>query len=233
MGRQKPPIPVAILAVSAVLAILTGCGGSKTPSSSQTSPAASTPAASVPPAHTASTSTAPSAGTKSTLAGTQSQKHAEEEPGPAQEKVEIASPVVKTEGLLSSRYTCDGQNAPLPLRWRGIPPGTSELMLDILKISPVNGELFFDWAITGLKPNSTGVGPGKLPSGAIVGANSLGHAGYTLCPPKGAPEKYVAVLFALTHKLATKNAFNATALRLKALHDSKYEGFFFFNYQRH
>jgi phosphatidylethanolamine-binding protein (PEBP) family uncharacterized protein len=234
MGKQTKTTPAALLAVgiALLLAGFTGCGGSNTSSTTQATQAASTPT-STPATSSTSASTPPpsSSSGAGTTTGSQAQPPAEAET-PTQEKVEISSPVVRSEGLLPARYTCDGQNTPLPLRWEGIPPGTQGLLLDILKVNPVNGQLFFDWALS-LKPDSHGVDPGKLPAGTIVGANSLGHAGYSLCPPKGHTEQYVAVLFALTRKLPAKNAFDASRLRLKALHDSKYEGFLFFNYKHH
>ena len=152
---------------------------------------------------------------------------------PVTEKIEVSSPGVATEGTLPSQYTCDGHNIAVPLRWTGIPAGTAELMLDVLNVNPVHGQLFFDWAVAGLKPNSRGITAGKLPAGAVAGTNGFGRTSYDLCPAKGAAEKYVVVLFALPHKLGVKSGFDSTALRRQALRHATYEGFLFFSYKRH
>ncbi|HSZ68921.1 MAG TPA: YbhB/YbcL family Raf kinase inhibitor-like protein [Solirubrobacteraceae bacterium] len=155
-----------------------------------------------------------------------------EEVAPHNERIVLTSPVIPSEGAIPSRYTCDGKDISPPLRWREIPPGTSELMLDVLKTKPVNGQLYFAWAVTGLKPTLPGLNAGKLPAGAIVGTNSAGHRGYHLCQPKGTDEGYVIALFALPHHIAAKPGFNAAALRLTAEHTAKYQALYIVNYER-
>ena len=151
---------------------------------------------------------------------------------PTVEKVEMSSPAVSSSELLATRYTCDGSDTSLPLHIKGVPPGTAELAIDILNLEPVNGKLFFDWAVTGLSPTLRSIAPGKLPAGAVVGTNSNGQVRYTLCPPKGPLTHYIGVIFALRHHLHAKTGFNATALRLQALHDAPYEGFLSLAYKR-
>jgi phosphatidylethanolamine-binding protein (PEBP) family uncharacterized protein len=216
---------------------LAGCGGG---SESDSTTAASAPAStSSTPSAPASTATQPASTTSSTQpasttsAGGAASKSEEEEPGPSQEKVEISSPVVAEGGQLPARYTCDGQDAALPLRWRGIPPGTRGLLMEIIKVGLVKGRLSFDWALTGMKPSSTGVGSGALPAGTIVGRNGFGREGYSICQPHGTSEKYVVVLFALTRKLPAKPGFDPLALRRQAIRHSKYEGFLTFSYTSH
>jgi phosphatidylethanolamine-binding protein (PEBP) family uncharacterized protein len=224
-GRMTP----AALLVALVL--LAGCGSSSGSRGGQAATVATQSAAATTAPQTTSTQTTSTA-TSQTSAVAPAPKHAEERV-PVTEKIAVASPVVPTEGVLPSQYTCDGRNVALPLRWTGIPAGTAELMLDVLDVNPVHGQLFFDWAVAGLKPGSTGITGGKLPAGAVAGTNGFGRTGYDLCPAKGAPEKYVVVLFALPHKLGVKKGFDPTALRRQALRHATYEGFLFFSYKRH
>lgn len=138
--------------------------------------------------------------------------------------------MLSKEYVLPARYTCDGQDISPPLHWEGIPAGTKELMLAILNLEPVNEKLYFDWAVAGLKPTSTGLAEGRLPSGAILGTNSAGKRGYHLCPTTS--ERYLAVLYALPHPLAAKAGFEPIFTRKRAVRDAIYSGHLFFAYKR-
>ena len=87
---------------------------------------------------------------------------------------------------LPAEYTCDGKGTSPALRWQGVPPGTAELVLFAMNIQPVEGKLFFDWAVAGLSPELEEIEAGKLPKGAVVGRNSFGKTGYEICPEGGA-----------------------------------------------
>jgi phosphatidylethanolamine-binding protein (PEBP) family uncharacterized protein len=145
--------------------------------------------------------------------------------------VEISSSAIES-GKLASVNTCDGRNTPPSIEWGGIPSNTAELMLDILKLSTVNGKLYFVWAVAGLSPSSHGIAAGSLPAGAVEGVNSSGTTKYSVCPKNGVLERYVAVLFALPKRLGLKPNFDAVAARLEAVQDSEFEGFLPFSYTR-
>jgi phosphatidylethanolamine-binding protein (PEBP) family uncharacterized protein len=201
--------PAALAAALAAVAIaLAGCGSGSSGSSTG--------------------SLAASATRQTTTTGT---RHAKE-PVPTVEKVEMSSSAVTSSEILATRYTCDGSDISLPLRIKGVPPGTAELAIDILNLEPVHGQLFFDWAVAGLSPSLRSIAPGMLPAGAVVGTNSNGQVSYTLCPAKGPLTHYIGVIFALRHRLPAKTGFNAAALRLQALHNSPYEGFLSLAYKR-
>jgi phosphatidylethanolamine-binding protein (PEBP) family uncharacterized protein len=204
-ATHTPGVLVAALAATAIA--IAGCGSGS--SSSTGSLAAST---------TPQTTTTGTTHTKAQI--------------PTVEKVEMSSPAVNSSELLATRYTCDGSDTSLPLHIKGVPPGTTELAIDILNLEPVNGKLFFDWAVTGLSPSLRSIAPGKLPPGAVMGTNSNGQVRYTLCPAKGPLTHYIGVIFALRHPLPAKTGFNAAALRLQALHDAPYEGFLSLAYKR-
>lgn len=199
-------------ALAVALTLLVGCGGSSKKTSA--SAGAST-----------STTTTTSQSTTST--------DSNPEGIPSNEKVQLSSRVVPPEGSIPVRYTCDGQDVPPQFSWETPPPGTVELMLDIIKIQPVNHKLYFAWAITGIKPSTRELDPPKLPAGVISARNSSGRVGYYFCPPKGHAERYVAVLFALPRHLPAKLGFNATQLRLEAEKVARYESLYIFHYTRH
>jgi phosphatidylethanolamine-binding protein (PEBP) family uncharacterized protein len=199
------------------LLILAGCGGSNKTSTTSASRLATT--------STATTTTTTSQPTTSTTNDT--------EGIPSNEKVQLSSTAIPPEGAIPVRYTCNGQDTPPPLSWETPPPGTVELMLDVIKLKPVNDKLDFAWAITGIKPSVHHLNPPRLPAGVIVGTNSSGRPGYYFCPPKGHTENYVAALFALPRHLPAKPGFNATRLRLEAEKTAHYESLYIFHYTRH
>lgn len=199
------------------LAILTGCG-----SSSTTTTAADSKNATHTTTATATTTTA------TTPAAKPKKEHL-----PRVEKVEVTSPALSPHGVLATRYTCQGANTSLPITWKGIPPGTKELMLDIINMAPINGQLYIDWSVAHLNPSLHGLQAGHLPPGATTGTNSTHTTKYTICPPKHTTGQYVIVLFALPHTLPTPNGYNATNLRTQALQTSNYENFQLLTYKNH
>ncbi len=186
---------LAVTAVAAAAAIA-GCGGSSTGSS--TSPAASQPQGS-------QSSPAPRA------------------PLPTA-SIEAAIPTVPPpHHRILVRNTCDGANASLPVQWSNVPAGTAELVMFLVRLNA--SSTFFDWAVAGLGPKSHGVPEGRLPAGAIVGRNSFGQVGYSICPPKGVYEHYVLRLEALPRRLAVKSGFDAETVYREAEKISKFVGF--------
>jgi phosphatidylethanolamine-binding protein (PEBP) family uncharacterized protein len=119
---------------------------------------------------------------------------------------------------LPAEYTCDGKSTSPALRWQGVPLGTAELVLFAMNIQPVEGKLFFDWAVAGLNPELEEIEAGKLPKGAVAGRNSFGKTGYEICPESGG-ETYMFTLFALPRRLSPGRGFDPIALR-KAVGDS-------------
>ena len=118
---------------------------------------------------------------------------------------------------LPATYTCDGANSWPALRWAGVPPGTKELILYVMNAAPVGGRLFFDWAVAGLDPSSSGLEAAKLPTGAVVGTNSFGRRGYSICPEPGGAETYIFALFALPRALSPAPGFDPRPLREEIL----------------
>ncbi len=145
-----------------------------------------------------------------------------EEPGIA---IRVTIPGLPKGRPFPKRYTCDGSAISLPVRWSGIPAGTAQLAMFFVNLKPVHGKLFFDWAVAGIAPTATGVAAGALPHGAVVGRNSSGKVGYSLCLPRGSVEEhFILRLFALSHPLAAKPGFDPEALYNEAERFAKVVG---------
>jgi phosphatidylethanolamine-binding protein (PEBP) family uncharacterized protein len=136
-----------------------------------------------------------------------------------------------TLGRLSPTYTCDGQGKWPTLSWSGVPAGTAELVLFAMNLQPVEGRIFFDWAVAGLDPGLESIEAGKLPPGAVVGTNGFGKRGYEICPG-GAGETYMFALYALPRGLSPAKGFNPLALREQVLALSGNVGFLPTVYER-
>jgi phosphatidylethanolamine-binding protein (PEBP) family uncharacterized protein len=137
----------------------------------------------------------------------------------------VSIPILFGKHLLPKQYTCDGGDISPPIRWNGVPSGTVELAMFVVGVSLVKGKYFFDWAVTGLKPTQHEIPAGTLPTGAIIGRNSYGKAGYSMCVSKGHYEENAIVdLVALTHPLTAKPGFDAEAVWNEALRAPVAEG---------
>lgn len=124
----------------------------------------------------------------------------------------LTSPAFQPGKALPSVHTCDGADTSPPLRWTGVPDGTAELVLLTLNFQPVNEALFFDWAVAGLDPGLASLEAGKLPPGAVLGKNSFGKRGYSICPPSGS-ETYIFMLYAIPSSLDLEAGFDPLAAR--------------------
>jgi phosphatidylethanolamine-binding protein (PEBP) family uncharacterized protein len=100
-----------------------------------------------------------------------------------------------------------------------------------MNLRPVNGTLFFDWAVAGLSPDLGAIEAGKLPKGAIVGRNSFGKKGYGICPESG-EETYMFTLFALPKKLSPEQGFDPLTLRKEVTDTSGNVGLLALSYLR-
>lgn len=123
--------------------------------------------------------------------------------------LDLTSTAFREGGLLPARFTCDGSDISLPLRWKGVSKGTVEFVLTIFNLELQSTQKpFVDWAVAGLRPTLRAIAAGKLPPSAIVGRNSKGQNRYLVCPPKGHRQRYAITLYALQHRLSVKPGFN-------------------------
>jgi phosphatidylethanolamine-binding protein (PEBP) family uncharacterized protein len=138
------------------------------------------------------------------------------------QQIALESPVMAGTHAIPPRYTCDGKNISLPLRWGSVPAGTRELALLVLSLKPVRttGSGVVErasvlWAVTGLRPTLRRLAPGRLPRGAILGRNSGGHSGYSICPAEGTSQNYLIALFASPRRLSARPGFSDESLFIK------------------
>jgi len=132
---------------------------------------------------------------------------------------------------LPAQYTCDGKGTSPALRWQGVPEGTAELALFAMNLQPVQGKLFFNWAVAGISPALEEIKAGQLPKGAVAGRNSFGKVGYELCP-EGSGETYMFALFAIPKKLSPSRGFDPLALRKEVTDSSGNAGLLALSYAR-
>jgi phosphatidylethanolamine-binding protein (PEBP) family uncharacterized protein len=245
--------------VAAALLIVSGCGGDSGPetqSTSASSPAqqageadsqASAPAGSGEPGKAAAKSQPPASAPQGQGAGARqgssvplpSEEGRERGPTPQEEAeatiadMTLTSPVlIGPEGSLPSRYTCEGKDVWPPLQWGGTPEGSEELILFAMSSQPVEGKLFFAWALAGIDAGLAEIEEGRLPPGAISGRNSFGKNDYSVCPASGGVETYVFALFALPQKLSPAKGFDPARLRREVLEVSGNVGLLGVSYRR-
>ncbi len=109
------------------------------------------------------------------------------------------------DGLIPSKYTCDGQDISPPLSWDAPPTGTQSLAL-IVDDPDAPGGTYVHWVLYNLPgsirhlPEAVAPQP-SLPQGGIQGKNDFGHLGYGgPCPPSGT-HRYFFKLYALSGEL--------------------------------
>lgn len=139
-------------------------------------------------------------------------------------------PKTKSVPVLPATYTCDGKDSWPAFAWSGFPEEAEELILFMMNVQPVNEKIFFDWALAGLDPGSGGIEAGKLPAGAVVGKNSFGKDGYSICPPKGKSETFMLALYAVPKALGAKQGFDPLALREEVASLSRNSGLYAVSY---
>ena len=146
--------------------------------------------------------------------------------------ISLSSPDVGQGEVIPAEFTCDGKGSWPTLQWQGVPPASKELVLFVMNVAPVQGKLFFDWALAGIDPALSGIESGKLPKGAVQGQNSFAKAGYELCPAPGSSETYVFALYALPQALSPKKGFDPAALRQQVQAISRNAGLLAVSYGR-
>lgn len=205
--------PATFLAVIVIAFAVSGCGGSKAESGSASR----------------STSAEPSEGP-----GAGSGRHPRKRKHVA--SIQLSSPgIAKVAGAgyeVGREYTCDGADRSPVLSWSGVPSSAAELAVFVVNVKPVNGKLFFDWAVAGLSPKLHGLQAGRLPAGTIVGRNGFGRAGYSICPSVSVREQYVFAIYAPTERVAARPGFEPLAVRTQVARNPRGDGLLIAGYAR-
>jgi phosphatidylethanolamine-binding protein (PEBP) family uncharacterized protein len=121
-----------------------------------------------------------------------------------------------SDGLIAPHYTCRGANVSVPVTWVGVSSKAKEIAILVRSfLGP--GRFAVNWAVAGISPSLDGIAAGRLPPGAVVGLNSFGREGYSLCPAAGAPVPvtWIAVL-ALPHRLALDPGFDPATVEAQS-----------------
>ena len=96
--------------------------------------------------------------------------------------------------VIPKKYTCDGDDASPPLRWRGAPEGTRSLVL-LCHDPDAPGGTFRHWAVYDIPVRQLGIEEGyrpePTPDGPRQAINDFGRRGYGgPCPPEGHGEHH-------------------------------------------
>jgi len=134
--------------------------------------------------------------------------------------MEIKSAAFGHEGMIPSKYTCDGEDISPALEWSGIPAGTQSLaLISDDPDAPVG--TWVHWVYYDIPPDSEGlpeaVKPDKKPSpGGTQGITDFRRIGYGgPCPPSGT-HRYFFKLYALDSVLNLEPGVDKKGL-LKAM----------------
>src|SRR5665647_1795841 len=112
----------------------------------------------------------------------------------------ISSPAFESEGIIPSKYTCDGEEINPPLQVDNIPEGTKTLAIIVEDPDAPKGT-FDHWLAWNIPPENPI--EEDRPAG-ISGTNGAGETGYHgPCPPSGY-HRYYFYLFALDSSLNLK-----------------------------
>ena len=121
----------------------------------------------------------------------------------------VESDAFQAEETMPQRYTCDGGDISVPLRWSEPPAGTQSLAL-IFDDVDAPALTWVHWVMFNI-PTSVRSLPEGVAADAVVdglgtnGSNSWGNLGYGgPCPPEGAPHRYTFRLYALDALLDLK-----------------------------
>ncbi|MBD1908669.1 YbhB/YbcL family Raf kinase inhibitor-like protein [Funiculus sociatus GB2-A5] len=119
--------------------------------------------------------------------------------------MKLKSTAFSADGLIPSKYTCDGADISPPLSWTIPPAGTESLAL-IVDDPDAPGGIFVHWVLYDLPPEILQL-PEAVPTEANVkyggsqGKNDFGNLGYGgPCPPSGT-HRYFLRLYALNRVL--------------------------------
>ena len=108
----------------------------------------------------------------------------------------ISSAAFKHNGLIPSKYTCDGPNVNPPLAFEGVPANAQSLAL-IMDDPDAPGGTWVHWVVWNIQPDTKAIREDGVPPEASQGMNDFRNAGYGgPCPPSGR-HRYFFKLYAL------------------------------------
>ncbi|HLC99621.1 MAG TPA: YbhB/YbcL family Raf kinase inhibitor-like protein [Patescibacteria group bacterium] len=117
----------------------------------------------------------------------------------------IQSPVVRPNGPIPTRYTCDGKNINPSLNISQAPANTKSLVL-IVDDPDAPAGTWVHWTMWNIPPDTICIKEGSIPTGAVEGVTSFGRPGYGGPCPHSGTHRYFFKLYALDALLALSQA---------------------------
>lgn len=115
----------------------------------------------------------------------------------------IASPAFPNNGMIPSKYTCDGTDVNPPLSFDTIPEKSKSLALIVDDPDAPRGT-WVHWVVWNIGPGTKIIAENSVPHGALQGTNDFRRQGYGgPCPPSGT-HRYFFKLYALDASLSLK-----------------------------
>jgi len=115
----------------------------------------------------------------------------------------IASPAFPHNGMIPSKYTCDGADVNPPLSFDNIPGKSKSLALIVDDPDAPRGT-WVHWVVWNIGPGTMTIAENSVPHGALQGTNDFRKQGYGgPCPPSGT-HRYFFKLYALDTLLSLK-----------------------------
>ncbi len=110
--------------------------------------------------------------------------------------MKLSSKAFEVNGMVPSRYTCDGDDINPPLNIEGVPPEAKSLVLIMDDPSSSFGN-FLHWMLWDVDPKTTEISEGASSIRAIQGVNDFGNVGYGGPCPSYGRHRYEFRLYAL------------------------------------
>ena len=124
--------------------------------------------------------------------------------------LKISSSAFDHEGVIPSKYTCEGEDVNPPLQIDQIPSGTRTLAI-IMEDPDAPKGTFDHWLVWNIPPATNIIGGDSIPG--ICGKNGGGQNGYYgPCPPSGV-HRYYFYVYALDKSLDLEGGADKAALK--------------------
>jgi Raf kinase inhibitor-like YbhB/YbcL family protein len=124
--------------------------------------------------------------------------------GGAMKSLRIASPEFPPDGMIPSKFTCDGADVSPPLSIAEVPEKTGALAL-IVDDPDAPAGTWVHWVVWNIGAGTKEIPENSVPPGAIQGRNDFGKTVYGgPCPPSGT-HRYRFKLYALDAPLSLKS----------------------------
>ncbi|MEA2016133.1 MAG: YbhB/YbcL family Raf kinase inhibitor-like protein [Actinomycetota bacterium] len=123
--------------------------------------------------------------------------------------MKIESPAFKNNGLIPSKYTCDGIEVNPPLVISDVPKNAKSLAL-VVDDPDATGGTWIHWTVWDIDPEIIEIPENSCPPNTIQGVTDSGSSGYCgPCPPSGT-HRYFFKLYALNSELKIGNSARST-----------------------